>query len=145
MELKKLWTCPKCGRQFERDGQSHSCKLFSLEQHFENKLQGKLLYQKFKEAIKKQGISFKIESLECCIHFVSNFTFATVKIFKDKIEVHFGLSRKIKSKRINQCIQLSANRYLYYVNITAPDEMDDTLMEWITEAQNKKAEKAVTV
>jgi hypothetical protein len=59
--------------------------------------------------------------------------------------VHFGLSRKIKSKRINQRIQLSANRYLYYVTITTTDEIDDTLMEWVTEAQNKKTEKAVTV
>jgi Domain of unknown function (DUF5655) len=145
MEHKKLWTCPKCSRQFEREGQSHSCKLFPLEQHFENKPQGKLLYEKFKSAIKHQTGAFKIESLECCIHFVSNFTFASAKIFKDKIEVHFGLGRKIKSKRINQSIQLSANRYLYYATISTTDEIDDTLIRWITEAKNKKTEKAVTV
>jgi hypothetical protein len=88
---------------------------------------------------------FKIESLECCIYFVSTFTFATAKIFTDKIEVHFGLGRKIKSQRINQCVQLPANGYLYYVTINTTDEIDDTLMEWIKEAQNKKTEKAVTV
>jgi hypothetical protein len=60
MEHKKLWTCPKCGRQFEREGQSHSCKLFPLEQHFENKPLGKLLYQKFKEAIKKKAFILKL-------------------------------------------------------------------------------------
>jgi Domain of unknown function (DUF5655) len=145
MEHKKLWKCPQCRREFEREGQSHSCKLFPLEQHFENKPQGKLLYKKFKSAIKQQVDPFKIESLECCIHFVSSFTFASAKIFKDKIEVLFGLGRKIKSQRINQCVQLPANRYLYYVTINTTDEIDDTLMEWIKEAQNKKTEKAVTV
>lgn len=145
MQHKKLWKCHQCGREFERQGQSHSCKLLPLAQHFENKPQGKLLYEKFKSAIKQQIGSFKIESSECCIHFVSTFTFATAKIFKDKIETHFGLYRKIKSKRMNQCIQLSANRYLYYVTITAPDEIDDTLMEWIAEAEHKKAVKAARV
>ncbi len=145
MEHKKLWKCPQCGREFEREGQSHSCKIFPLQQHFENKPQGKLLYEKFKSAIKQQVGPFKTESLECCIHFVSTFTFATAKIFRDKIEVHFGLGRKIKSKRITQCVQLSANRYLYYINIYTSDEIDNTLMEWIAEAQNKKTAKAATV
>jgi len=141
----KLWSCPQCGRQFERQGQSHSCRPFPLAQHFEGKPEGRLLYEKFKRAVKKQIGPFKIESLECCIHFVSTFTFAAVKILKDKIQVDFSLSRKINSKRISQCIQLSVNRFLYYMNISTEDEIDLTLMKWIEEALEKKSKKTEIV
>jgi Domain of unknown function (DUF5655) len=144
-EIVKLWECPKCGRQFERQGQSHSCKPFDLELHFKGKPEGKLLYEKLKRAVRKEVGSFKVESLECCIHFVSTFTFAAVKIFKDKILVDFALSRKLKSKRFDRFLQLSANRYLYYFDISHADEIDDELLEWIQEAHDKKGEPVKAV
>jgi len=137
-EILKLWKCPKCGRQFERKNQSHSCKDFPLEQHFYRKEKGKMLYEKFRMAVKNQLGFFKIESLECCIHFVSTFTFAAIKIFKDKIRVDFSLDHKIESKQIKKYTQMSANRYLYYIDIISEDEIDGDLMEWIQEAYNKK-------
>jgi hypothetical protein len=41
----------------------HSCRPYALELHFEEKPGGKLLYEKFKHAVKKQVGSFEIESL----------------------------------------------------------------------------------
>ncbi|MBX9781719.1 MAG: hypothetical protein K2X48_00360 [Chitinophagaceae bacterium] len=133
-EIIKLWTCPTCGRQFERKGQSHSCKPYELKLHFEGKPKEKLLYQKLKDAIKKQIGPFKAESLECCIHFVSTFTFAAVKIMKDKIRVDFSLGRKIKSKKIVKEMQLSVNRFLYCVDIHDEHEIDRELLEFLQEA-----------
>ena len=142
-EIIKLWECPKCGRQFERKGQAHSSRPFPIEQHFEGKQKGKLLYEIFKRAVKKKLSSFKTESLECCIHFVSTFTFAAVKILKDKIRVDFTLTRKIKSNCINQFLQISANRYLYYVDISTEDEIDEKLLDWIQEAHDKRIAETV--
>jgi hypothetical protein len=141
-EIIKLWTCPKCGRQFERQGQTHSCKPFALEQHFEGKPAGRLLYEEFRHAVKRQVGAFKIESLECCIHFVRTFTFVAIKILKDKIRVDFSLSRKIKSKRIVQSLQMSAQRWLYVIDIMNEDEIDEGLLQWIQEAHDKKLVKA---
>ena len=143
-EIIKLWTCPKCGRQFERQGQSHSCKSFPLAKHFANKPRGASLYETFLRSVKMQVGSFKIESLECCIHLVSTFTFAAVKIFKDKIRVDFSLSRKLKNKRIIDTVQMSAHRYLYVVDIMNEDEIEEELMTWIGEAHDKKNKKAET-
>jgi hypothetical protein len=142
-EIIKLWMCPKCGRKFQRHGQSHSCKPFPIELHFKRKPGGKLLYEKLKTEIRRKVGSFKIESLECCIHFVSTFTFAAVKIFKDKIQVDFALSRKLKSKRFSRFIQISANRYLYYFDISTISGIDDELLELIWEAHDRKAERVV--
>lgn len=132
--IKELWTCPKCGRQFEREGQLHSCRFYALEQHFVRKETGRLLYEAFKKAVEKQVGPFKVESLECCIHFFSTFTFAAVKIFKDKIRVDFSLSNELKSERIQHAIQMSSHRYLYYIDIKTANEMDAELMQWVQEA-----------
>jgi hypothetical protein len=137
----KLWSCPQCGRQFERKSQPHSCRPYLLAGHFKGKAAGRLLYEKLKKAVKNEMGSFKIESLACCIHFVSTFTFAAVKIFKDMIRVDFSLSRKIKSKRIGQFLQMSAHRYLYVVDIFNEDDIDEELLKWIREAYDKKREK----
>lgn len=92
-------------------------------------------------ALKRQLGDFKIESLECCIHFVSTFTFAAVKIFKNKIRVDFSLDQRLKNKRIKKSIQMSANRYLNYIDIINEDEINDEIIKWIQEAHDKKLER----
>lgn len=142
IEKKKLWTCPKCKRKFERQGQSHSCQAFPLAKHFERKPEGQLLYEKLKHAVKNEVGTYKIESLACCIHFVSTYTFAAVKILKDKIKVGFSLSRKIQNNRFTDFTPMSAHRYLYYIDVMKVNDIDRELMEWIHEAYDKKNVKA---
>ena len=134
----ELWTCPKCGRQFERKGQMHSCKIFPLNDHFKGKERSKALYEKFKVSVKNRLGDFKIESLECCIHFVSTFTFVAVKIFKEKIVVDFSLDHSLQKERTKKNIQMSAHRYLYNIEIKDENDIDDELMEWIEEAYSIK-------
>ena len=142
-EVKTLWACPKCGREFERKGQSHSCRVFPLERHFEGKPGGKLLYEKFKQAVEKRIGLFKVDSVECCIHFVHSSTFLAVKVFKDKIQVEFGLNHPVESRRVGKFAQISANRYLHYVDVDTEDEIDEELMEWAQEAHDLKADSSV--
>lgn len=137
-QIIKLWTCPKCGRQFERKGQTHSCKSYPIEEHFKRKEESEKLYDKFKLAVEKQLGPVKVESLECCIHFVSTFTFAAVKIFKDKLQVDFSLDHLIKNKRVKQLVRMSAHRYLYVIDIAKDEDIDDELMGWIKEANYKE-------
>lgn len=76
---------------------------------------------------------------------VSTFTFAAVKIFKDKIRADFSLSRKIKSRRINRWVQMSAHRYLHVIDIMKDDNIDEELIEWIREAHDKERKQLKTV
>lgn len=137
----KLWTCPECGRKFERKGQSHSCKIVPFDKHFEGKPFGKELYKKLKDGLKQKIGYFKPESLECCIHFVSTFTFAAVKIYKEKIRLDFTLNHKLESERIIQSVKMSPNRYLHYMEIIRENEIDEELMKWLQEAYNKTKSK----
>lgn len=140
-KIAKLWTCPQCGRLFERKGQVHSCRSFPLERHFERKPAGKNLYEKLKEQLKQHLGEFKVESLECCIHFVSTFTFAAVKILRDKVRVDFSLSRQVEHPKISHIVKMSAHRYLHFVEITKVEDIDEELMEWIREAHDMKGQR----
>src|SRR5512136_1743666 len=97
----KLWICSTCKRKFEKKNQVHSCTIYPLDRHFKGKETMKPLYEKLKNEIKKDIGPFWVESLPCCIHFVTSpaYTFAAVYALKDRIRIHFGLSHKLRSSR----------------------------------------------
>ena len=132
--MKKLWKCPKCKREFKNKNQVHSCTSFSLKKHFENKPYAKELFLHLKQAIENNVGPLKIESPPCCIHLVSNYTFAAVWALKDKIRIDFRIDSKIESKRIWKMIQMSTNRYLYFLEIKDKQEVNKELLGWIKKA-----------
>ncbi|SDN10132.1 hypothetical protein SAMN05421813_14118 [Daejeonella rubra] len=139
-----LWKCPKCGRQFERPNQAHSCKTYPLELHFKGKDASRIIYENLYEKIKKVLGFYKVESLECCIHFVSTSTFVAVKILKHKLQIDFSLSQELKNKRFVKAIKLSEHRFLYLLEITNEEEIDNELVNWIKEAHELKEKKIIS-
>jgi len=129
--MKQMWQCPKCKREFAKVRQTHSCTPFPLEKHFANKPFARELFDFLVSEINKKIGKIKIESLPCCIHFVSNYSFGAVWALKDKIRIDFRLDKLIKSKRFWNMIKMSANRYLYYVDIKDKKEIDKELLDWI--------------
>jgi len=130
----KLWQCPKCKREFTNKNQQHSCIIYPIKKHLAhgNDL-SRSLYSELLKKLKKIG-PFKIESLPCCIHFVSEYTFGCCYIMKNKIRLHFILKEKIKDKRVNKWSQMSANKYLYEIDIENKKEFDKKLMGWLKKA-----------
>lgn len=131
------WKCVRCGRSFEKEKQPHSCKIYPVEKHLAGK--NPELYDKLRAVIRKNAGPFKVESLPCCIHFVrGTFTFAAVYVLKNKIKIHFGLNRVLKSSRINKSAKMSSTKYLYSVDVSHEKEIDRELLGWIAEAYNLK-------
>ena len=129
--MKKLWKCLNCKREFKNKNQTHSCVKFPLAKHFQNKEFAKELFLHLKTEIEKSVGKLKIESLPCCIHLVSNYTFGAVWLLKDNIRMDFRTDFYIKSKRIWKMVKMSTNRYLYYLEIRNKEEIDEELMGWI--------------
>jgi len=141
MAAIKLWKCPKCGRKFEKIKQVHSCTIYPVAKHLKGKKFATELYDELKAKIKKAAGPFYIESLPCCIHFVASgtcFTFAATYAMKDRLRLHFGLSRKIASKRIRKYAQTAASKYTYELDIMDKKEFDKELLDWLKEAYNMK-------
>lgn len=129
--MKKLWKCQKCKREFEKKGQTHSCNLYPVSEHLKGKEKiAKPLYNELKEKIRENIGPFKVESLPCCIHFVSSYTFAAVYAMKDKIRIHFSLNKKLASSRLRSQ-QFSASRYMYELSIKDKKELDAELIGWL--------------
>lgn len=132
--MKKLWQCPKCKREFAKTKQQHSCKFYPIEKHFENKEYAWELFGYLKKQIEKNIGSLKIESLPCCIHFVSSYTFGACWALKDRIRIDLRLDKKITTKKIHKMIKISPNRYMYYFDILKKEEIDSELLSWLRQA-----------
>ena len=132
--MNKLWVCPKCKREFAKKNQSHSCVFYPIEKHFRDKEFAEALFEYLKKEIEQNIGPLKIESLPCCIHLVSNYTFGAVWALRDRIRIDFRLDHKIKSPKIYKELQISANRYLYYFDIKNKKEINKQLLGWIKEA-----------
>lgn len=131
-----MWQCKKCKREFQKVNQSHSCTVFPLEKHFENKDKSKELFEYLKQQIEKKIGPVKIESLPCCIHFVGTYSFGACWAIKDGIRVDFRVNNPIKTKRKHKLNHMSKNRYLYYFDIFNKSEIDSELLGWIKESYN---------
>lgn len=131
-----MWKCPKCKREFGKKGQTHSCTVYSLSEHFKNKSFAKTLYDELLGKLTKKVGVIKVESLPCCIHFVSNYTFGAVYALKDRIRIHFTLHREMKSPRISRYARIAANRFAYSVDIMEKSEIDAELIMWLKEAHD---------
>ncbi len=132
--MAQVWQCPKCKREFAKKNQQHSCVVYPLAKHFENKPFAKELFQHLKKRIIASIGPVKVESLPCCIHFVSSYTFGGVWAMKDGIRLDFRVDHPIKSRRHFKKLRMSANRYLYYFDIKEKEEINRELIGWIGES-----------
>jgi len=132
--MTNTWHCPKCHREFGKKNQAHSCVKYPLIRHFQNKPLAKELFVDLKAKIKKTIGPVKVESLPCCIHYVSSYTFGAVWCLKNGLRMDFRLSRSKKSKRFWKTLRMSPNRYLYYVEVGDKKEIDAELLGWLKEA-----------
>ena len=140
--MTEVWTCPKCGRIFEKKGQAHSCRKYPLKKHFKGKEEvAKPLFNDLKAKIKKRIGPIKVISLPCCIHLFGLFDFAAVFPLKDKIRIHFVLNRKLKSSLIHTSAKISSSRYKYSIYVGSKDEIDKELLKWLKEAYHYRDTK----
>jgi len=108
--------------------------VYSIDEHFKNKESQRKLFNYYMEKIKQNVGDFKIEALPCCIHLVRNFTFSAVWVKKDRLRIDFALSKKLTSKRFTDITQISANRYVHYLEILDEKGIDEELLSWLREA-----------
>jgi len=129
-----MWTCPKCNRIFKNENQPHSCNKISLEQHFKHKEQAKEIFEYLVNQIKSKIGKCQIISLPCCIHLFGNYDFLAILPKKDKLEIRFNLDRILNSSRLKQSVPVSSKYYKNCVDIFNTKEINDELMQWLTES-----------
>jgi phage host-nuclease inhibitor protein Gam len=137
-----MWKCPRCNREFIKINQMHSCKLYPVNKHFENKEDSMQLYEELLKTLKKEIGPYKIESLPCCIHVLdekTNYTYACVYAIKDGIKLHITLDNLPRSNRIKKAIKIGKNKYKYEIFIKTKKEIDKELIAWLKESDRNYA------
>jgi hypothetical protein len=133
------WSCPKCHRIFQKENQMHSCKSFPIDQHFKNKEQIEELYNYLFKVVNNKIGKCKVISLSCCIHWFGNYDFIALLPKKDKLEIRFGLDRKIKNSRIFMSFPLSKKSYKNCLYITHKEDVDEELLKWLKDSYMLKS------
>lgn len=133
-----MWSCPNCNRIFKKTKQPHSCHKIPLDAHFRNKENARELFDHLiKEVDEKIGKS-QVISLPCCIHLFGKYDFLAVLPKKDSLEIRFTLDKKLNSKRINQCVPMSAKVYKNCLELSSVKEIDDELIGWMNASYHLK-------
>ena len=133
-----MWICPKCQRIFEKVKQPHSCHKVPIEQHFKNKDKAKELFDQLVKQVNNKIGKCQIISLPCCIHLFGNYDFLAALPKKDRLEIRFGLDRKLASPRLKQSVPVSAKFFKNCIDIVAMEEINEELMGWLNEAYHLK-------
>jgi hypothetical protein len=129
-----MWSCPKCGRIFEKEGQGHSCHVIALSEHFKNKEKAKEVFDYFVEQVNKTVGTCKIISLPCCIHLFGKYDFLAVLSKKEGLEIRFALDRKIDSPRLKICVPMSLKVFKNCFEIKSKEEVNAEFLGWVKEA-----------
>jgi len=133
-----MWTCPKCGRIFDKKGQVHSCNKFPLEQHFKNKEKAQEIFKHLVKEINEKIGSCKIISLPCCIHLYGNYEFLAALPKRDCLEIRFSLNRILNSPRLKQSVPVSLKYYKNCIDTTDVKDIDKELIGWLRETYHLK-------
>lgn len=129
-----MWTCPKCGRIFEKTKQPHSCNKVPLDFHFKNKAKAKELFDYLVKTIDTKIGKCQIISLPCCIHLFGKYDFLAALPKKDRLEIRFGINRKLDNPRLKQSVPISTSNIKNCIDITTKEEINNELIKWLNES-----------
>ncbi len=75
-----------------------------------------------------------VEPVSVGIFFKRSRTFAQLRPMQKWVALGFLLPRRLEHPRLARKVQGSGSRYYHVVNLRGPDEVDRTVVDWLTEA-----------
>lgn len=134
--LNPVWTCPKCGARLVTRNLWHSCGRFTIETLFASAGPAALaLARKFVAAVKSLG-DVQVLPQKTRLVFVARVRFAGIVPRKDHLIATFHLQRKLRSNRIERCIDYGPRWQAHQVRIRSAADIDEQLRGWLEESYN---------
>jgi len=129
-----MWTCPECGKKFRNKNQWHSCYILSLNDHLKNKPENirNTVIQLIKK-IEKFG-AIQMNPVRSVIQLKAGATFLSIKPRKNHVELEFQLGRRIDEFPIHQAVKISGKRFLHFLYLQDPEDIDEILITWLHES-----------
>jgi len=130
-----VWTCPDCGRKFGRNRQSHECApAMSVEEYFST---GPAHERPVFEAVMAHldGLGdVHVEPVSVGIFLKHGRRFAELRPMQEWVALSFSLRRRVSHPLILRKPIAYHGRQWHTANVRTPDDVDDDIRAWLTEA-----------
>ena len=132
-----MWVCPECDRPFGRRNQGHFCAPgMSVDEFFST---GHARERPIYEAIMARLSLLDdvvIDPVQVGIFFKRGPTFAELRPMTRWVAVTFVLERRLESPRLSRKVSRvgAGGRWYHVVNVDDAEQVDDELLDWLTEA-----------
>jgi uncharacterized protein DUF5655 len=129
------WTCPGCGRRFGRRNQSHECApAMSVEEYFSTGPERERpIFEAVIEHLESVG-PVHVEPVSVGIFLKRGRTFAELRPKTKWVALSFSHTSVIEDRRIARRLAVSGSRTWYVVNLLGPEDVDDQVRSWLTDA-----------
>lgn len=129
------WTCPECRRQFGTRNQSHECApAVSLDEYFSTgPARERPIFDAVMAHLDTVG-EVHVEPVSVGIFLKRSRTFAELRPKTNWVALSFSLRRKVTHPLIKRKVMEYHGRYYHIANIADPDDIDDDIRDWLTEA-----------
>lgn len=135
MILVPAWVCPSCQRQFGRANQSHDCApAMTVEEYFSS---GPEHERPIFEAVLRHLETIgpvHVEPVSVGIFLKKARSFAQLRPKDSWVALSFSLPRRVEHPRIIRKVVPYGGSYYHVANLRDPDDFDDSLRRWLTEA-----------
>ena len=130
-----MWTCPECGRRFGAVRQGHDCApALSVEEYFATGPDHERpVFEVVRDHLASLG-EVHVEPVSVGIFFKRGRTFAQLRPMTRWVALSFVLPRTVTSPRLARKVQAQGSRHHHVVNLRSPDEVDEVVRAWLTEA-----------
>lgn len=133
-----MWTCPNCDRSFGRRNQGHMCSPgMTIEEFFADASPWERpIFDLVMAHIEQLG-PVTVDPVQVGIFFKNGPVFAELRPMKKWVALTFRLPIKLEHSRLSRKVVRTGGQgsnYYHVVNVATADEIDDVILDWITEA-----------
>jgi len=132
---RPLWACPRCGRTFAQLNQTHTCApLGALDARFQRCEPGvRETFDRVVAAVSAIGpVDVLPERTRIALHVRMSFAAFVPRV--RWLDGHVILARRLDSPRFRRIEVYSPRNVLHAFRLAAPDEVDDEVVGWLSEA-----------
>lgn len=135
-----LWTCPECDRRFGRANQGHECApAMTLEDYFSTGPERErpifdAVWAHLSTLESDDGDDVYVEPVSVGIFFKGRSVFAQLRPMTKWVALSFNLDRRLTSNRLSRKVVAHGSRFYHVVNVEGPEQIDDQIIDWLTEA-----------
>lgn len=129
------WTCPACGRRFARANQGHECApAMTLEEYFSTgPPHERPIFDAVHAFVDTIG-PVHVEPVSVGIFLKRSRSFAELRPMTKWVALGFSLPTRVHHRLIVRKPLHHGSRWYHVANLATPEDFDDDLRRWLTEA-----------